>query len=451
MKNFNIIPIVFITDYNFSIPTAVAISSLIANKKKETFYKISIISADLNKDIEDKLYSFSENENITVNIVRVNEDKYQMFHRKGHHVSSTALYKFEIPNLLPEYDKIIYLDGDILVKNDLSELYNLELNNYYVGAVRDMTAEVSYKIHAKIPVDEYLNAGVMILNLKKIREDNLTDRAIETLYERGHDYVCGDQDVFNFVFKENVLWLNPEYNAMIYNLVLENYTIERINQFYDTNYISIEQLIKNASIIHLTNRKKPWHNKFTFMNKEWFEYFRKSPFKDLTELDNFETQTWEAEIQCQRREQELVLKNKELNDLSNRILDLKDNIVEKEILLHSIYVSRSWRITAPLRWLGTQITLLRQHGFTGRLKAVIKKIVRFLIIFLDSRQKLRLYCVVLLRRTGTYNYLRSFYYRHFNQQHLPNQPLTVDKLTPRARQIYNDLKAAIQKNKKDNL
>lgn len=86
-----------------------------------------------------------------------------------------------------------------------------------------------------------------------------------------------------------------------------------------------------------------------------------------------------------------------------------------------------------------------------RLKAVIKKIVIFSIIFFDSRQKLRLCCVVLLSRTGTYNYLRSFYYRCFNQQHLQSQPLTVDKLTPRARQIYDDLKTAIQKIKKDNL
>jgi lipopolysaccharide biosynthesis glycosyltransferase len=329
----NIVPVVFITDKNYLVPTAVAITSLIDNKKEDTFYEINIIIADLNKDSEDKLNSL-KNKNVSIKIVKVNGDKYKEFQREEGYVSSTALFKFEIINLFPEHDKILYLDGDILVKADLAELYDAGLGNHYVGAVRDMAAEVSYKIHKKLPVNKYFNSGVMVLNLKKIREDNLVNRINKVMKKHWHDFVCMDQDVFNFVFKENVLWLKPKYNAMIFNLVLENYTTEEINEFFVTNYTNIEELIKDASIIHLTNSKKPWRNKYSFMNKDWFEYFKKSPFRDTTELRNFETQTWEVEIQNQRNDQELALKNRELTNKTNE--------------LNAVYNSKIWQMISKI-------------------------------------------------------------------------------------------------------
>jgi lipopolysaccharide biosynthesis glycosyltransferase len=128
----NKVPVVFITDKNYLIPTAVAITSLIENKKEDTFYEINIIIADLNKNSEDKLNSL-RNKNVSIKIVRVNGDKYKEFQREGNYVSAAVLFKFEITNLFPEYDKILYLDGDILIKADLTELYDVELGNHYVG------------------------------------------------------------------------------------------------------------------------------------------------------------------------------------------------------------------------------------------------------------------------------------------------------------------------------
>ena len=132
--------------------------------------------------------------------------------------------------------------------------------------------------------------------------------------------------------------------------------------------------------------------------------------------------------------------------------------------IQSNYQSHSWCIAAPLRWVGHQVRLLRQHGLGLRLKALIKKIVlpvvRYGAAFLYARPGLRHRCVALIRRFGLYDFLRSFYFRLSGQQDFRNSPsvlgqsaesnLTVDQLSPRARQIYADLQAAISDCRKEN-
>ena len=87
----------------------------------------------------------------------------------------SALLKFKISEILANYDKIIYLDGDILVQKDLTELYNIDIDGYYVAAVDD-TGKIYHKkdVYAKYP--NYFNSGVMLLNLKKCREDNISSK-----------------------------------------------------------------------------------------------------------------------------------------------------------------------------------------------------------------------------------------------------------------------------------
>ena len=132
----------------------------------------------------------------------------------------------------------------------------------------------------------------------------------------------------------------------------------------------------------------------------------------------------------------------------------------REQQIHAIYQSHSWRITAPMRWCGYQAQLLRQHGLVLRFKAFVKKIIRSLLsgcaVFLTCHPGFRLRCVALTKRFGIYSSLHSFYFLCVGHQYPRNalngagQDLTIDQLSPRARQIYADLKAAIESRQSEN-
>lgn len=116
----------------------------------------------------------------------------------------------------------------------------------------------------------------MLLNAQKIRQEKLK----ETFYEqkKSHpEWQCMDQDVHNIVFKEKITWLSPRYNLQYFNFHVCSHTIEDINQFYDTQYSSFEEMLNDGAIIHLTNYQKPWEYRQAPFHDEWKKYFKLSP------------------------------------------------------------------------------------------------------------------------------------------------------------------------------
>lgn len=94
-------------------------------------------------------------------------------------MTGTGLLRFNIIDIFPNYDKVLYLDDDILINGDLSELFETDLKNTYAVVVRSIDAELFIdwrKSHENdnLNVEKYFNSGVMLLNLKKIREKQIT-------------------------------------------------------------------------------------------------------------------------------------------------------------------------------------------------------------------------------------------------------------------------------------
>ncbi|MCK7489743.1 MAG: hypothetical protein MZU79_05535 [Anaerotruncus sp.] len=83
------------------------------------------------------------------------------------YVTSAAYLKFDLPDLIPNQDKVLYLDGDIIIQKDLSDLFEINIKDYYAGAVKDIGL-----IDNDLNIKNYFNSGVMLLNLKLMRENN---------------------------------------------------------------------------------------------------------------------------------------------------------------------------------------------------------------------------------------------------------------------------------------
>ena len=290
------IPVVFLTDNNYAIPTGVAIQSMIQNFSKQHVYKDNLskekftqvmepkdIFLDIYiivKDVSEKnLACFSKyaKKGIDIHFVYAQDIALNHFEEDGYYVSSTALLKFSIARLLPQSDKVLYIDGDVLIQKDLKELYEMKIGNYLAAAVPDLAAIDSCHFDDYLHIRNYFNSGVLLLNTKAIREEKLEEKLYET--KRLHpEYHCMDQDVFNDVFRERVLFLPPKFNLMSNNFQIANYTLERVNEFYHTDYLSFEEMQQDAVIIHLTNERKPWKYKDANKAKEWYLYYQKTPF-----------------------------------------------------------------------------------------------------------------------------------------------------------------------------
>ncbi len=263
------IPVVFICDENYAMPTAVAITSLIMNKKKTTEYDIIVISNQLSAESENKLKKAG---NGALRILKQYDNYEGLF--KHSYVSPVALYKFEISNILSEYDKVIYLDSDVIINSDLTKLYEIELKECYAGVVKDFYSHLTEHDNLRLGRKVYFNSGVMLLNLKKMREYDIPKK----LFEEKRVNLCNkymDQDVLNIILGDKVKLISPVYNFMLRNK-------EDLEKFYE---VYGEEPSQNNVIVHITPIK-PWQDKECLFFRLWYKYYKKSPYKN-TKLPAF--------------------------------------------------------------------------------------------------------------------------------------------------------------------
>ncbi len=273
----NVIPIAFAFDNNLILPACVCISSLLTNAQKDTFYDIFILHSSniaLKKEGLNKIPRYYKNCRIQYRLVDSTFDS--AFEIRG--ITTAAYYRLLIPELIPEYDKIIYSDVDVIFRFDLSDIYtNIDLNNYYVAGVNSLSHLVpEYKHYyiEKLHLDpeKVIYSGNLIINSKKIKEDNLI-----SLFKKQarNSYKFQDMDILNIVCKGKIKYLSPEFCLS---------TIISHASIYDNNALLklwSQKEIDNAlrqGIVHY-NGQKPWQQ-YCINFDIWWEYYRKSPFFD---------------------------------------------------------------------------------------------------------------------------------------------------------------------------
>ncbi len=249
------INVTFILDAKYFACTYVALTSLIHNKSPMSRVTINIIYTDLPR-IQKCLLINLAGAGVNVRMFRADTGKYSGI-AKVHHITNTALLKFDLPNILGDIDKTLYIDGDVLISADLFDLYNMDLGDNYIGAVRELRAE-KQGFHKNTKSEYYINSGVMLMNLAKMRADNLTERLIDKKMHQPEQWVCMDQDVFNNVCNKHVKILPVIYNDVISIFMASNYDIGIINRFYGTKYKSFRQLYNASVIKHFAGNLKPW-------------------------------------------------------------------------------------------------------------------------------------------------------------------------------------------------
>ena len=266
--------IVYITDDNYVDITLMSIYSLFKNKKNSTMYKVYILCDFLNDKSKDKFNNICNIYDIILLDSSNYVSKYKNTIQQHRHVSTSALLKFFLPDIFNNEDILLYLDSDTIIQSDLSEFYNTDISNYYAAVVKDTIFFVnkSYMEHSGVPHEFYFNSGVMLLNLNKMREENISKKLID--FKMSHDTGFMDQDALNAVLGSNVIFVSWKYNFLpFYTERLNSCSLSYVYD-YDFRKMTIENIISKAIILHLGGPDKPWkYNKgtlsslcFSYMN-----------------------------------------------------------------------------------------------------------------------------------------------------------------------------------------
>ncbi len=257
------IPIFFSTDDNYIPYLDVAITSLIANASKEYSYRLVVLHTGL---IEDNIAKVKENEapGFKIDFIDISKDVESIKSRfkNIYHFSVVTYYRLFIASLFPEYDKILYLDCDLVVLGDISELYNTELGDNILGAAPEQFVQNTseFRDYAEkalgVDPDRYVNAGVLLINLKEFRKAGIEKKFIKLITDYDFDLLDPDQAYLNYLCNDRIHILLNGWNKEPMPLSLEG----------------------KKNIVHYALYKKPWQYDDVIDGNYFWYYAKKSPF-----------------------------------------------------------------------------------------------------------------------------------------------------------------------------
>lgn len=271
------IPVVFATDENYVVPTYIAAYSMLQNAEKNYYFDIYImVPNDISEHGKLTLTELEKtSHNCKVHFLNM-ENAFQEIEMLISYITPATYYRLLLPDLLPQYEKCLYLDSDIIVTNDISEMYNKQKEDSYLTGViagnpplSGIKGKERLKHAQKLEIetiDTYINAGVLVFNLKAMRDQNLVEKFMEKIPLK---YPYQDQDILNSVCYKHIQFANRKFNVCPLNKpVLKTESI-----LTDSAFKTILLAYNNPSIIHYAQPQKPWFSRHFPMASYWWEYY----------------------------------------------------------------------------------------------------------------------------------------------------------------------------------
>ena len=266
-KNKKTIPIFFAVDDAYIPFLAVAIQSLSDHASPKNFYLIKVLYTDISEKNQEKIKKY-ERENITIEFVDltyyIDKVKDKLYTRD--YYTKTTYFRLFLPDLYPQYDKVLYLDSDIVVLTDIADLYNVKLKDNLVAAapddvIQNITVFQDYaeKVVGVSDYKHYFNAGIIVMNLDEMRKFRFQAKFLYLL-ETIKFSVAQDQDYLNRLCKGRVKIIDNTWDRM----PIGGDTIKR----------------ENLHLIHYNLAFKPWHFEDILYKEYFWEYAQKTEFFD---------------------------------------------------------------------------------------------------------------------------------------------------------------------------
>lgn len=189
-------------------------------------------------------------------------------------------YRVRLPELLPQADRILYLDCDTLVLSSLEALWATNIDGYWLAAVDNVIERRQIDYVKTLGISRYFNSGVLLLNLSQIRTDDLSSKIFDYARRSGSALQWPDQDALNVVAGEGRFPLHPRWNCQS-----SLYYLDEARETFST--VDIQQATDEPGVVHFEGGGpvKPWHYLSRHPRKKDYLYYRNmTPWK-LRRLD----------------------------------------------------------------------------------------------------------------------------------------------------------------------
>lgn len=300
------VAVVCSTSDEYALYAGVMIASLIRHASAEWGYDIIVLEERLSEErkrLLKELELLAGTGNVSIRMCHVEGMAEELLVKSG--FAKETYFRLLLPTLFADYDKLLYLDVDMVVQSDVAQLYHTELGDMWVGACRDaaqaamqlwqMEQPDYYRNELQLnPLEEYFNAGVLLLNLRRMREQHVPRLFMEALATLPEPRWM-DQDILNMVCRGHVLYLNTAWNRLPkYSCLKNDFSPELQGAFAPDAAI--------PGIIHYLGPTKPWIcPNINGNHDEWWTVAQGAPFYvEICRMAELPAQQWLAARKARR-------------------------------------------------------------------------------------------------------------------------------------------------------
>ena len=269
-------------DNAYVYPTLVAMTSLAENAGKKTFYDIYVmINPEFTEENKKVLKSVETKHPEHCEVIFIDMGSKFKEADTNKKIPTAAYYRLELHNLLPDVNRVIWMDGDTAVFEDLTELITLDMKGNYIMGFLDSLPDAIERFGLKDAT--VLCSGVLLLDLDALRKNNMSEKFNKFISENKGKINQHDQTVINVVCQGKIAPLPPKYGIWCFEAeiyALKHNERQRPHLRYNTD--EFLKAYYHPAILHYVWPKPFWRRKKPIFNKQWWEYARISGYyKDI--------------------------------------------------------------------------------------------------------------------------------------------------------------------------
>ena len=253
----NTINVCVACDDNYAKYAGVVIASVISSSAADDDLHFYILDGGIKEENKTKINELKSIKDCQINFVKIDNDMFADYLSVKTHsyISIPTFYRLKLPTLLPNVDRVIYFDCDMVINSSLKDLFNSNLDNCPVAGVKDLNK----RMLKKNPT--YVNAGMLVMDIKNMREQNVEAEFLAWTRKHIDTIKVGDQEIINEVLKDRIKIVDDEWNVQ------------------SSNFTNRSSYTHNPKVIHYVARKKPWHwASFSYHRDLYFKYLQLTPW-----------------------------------------------------------------------------------------------------------------------------------------------------------------------------